>query len=170
MSQSSEGALRIVLQKISDERHALELRREGGARERVVCETRSYLSHDLLHYALEGEAGLDSGFWGNLAQGRSLAEMNDRQRPMTPEMAPIERVVGMLSGLTRGMPPDELLSTIRSSSASSGSPLPSWLGPELVAAVAERLRRLQGQWRATPYGGSLELEWPPAPLRAEGTR
>lgn len=50
-----------------------------GARP-VACETRSYLVHDLLHYAVESEAGLSGGFWGNLARGKTLADMNDLRR------------------------------------------------------------------------------------------
>ena len=50
----------------------------GGRVERVECETRSYLVRDLLHYAVESEAGLEGGFWGHLARGKTLADMNDR--------------------------------------------------------------------------------------------
>jgi hypothetical protein len=59
--------LRIAFHKISGQRHALEIVRAGGRRERVECETRSYLTHDLLHYAVEAEACLQDGFWGRLA-------------------------------------------------------------------------------------------------------
>jgi len=31
-----------------------------------------------------------------------------------------------------------------------------------VDRVLERLRRLVGRWRATAYGASMTLEWPPA--------
>ena len=37
-----------------------------------------HLVHDLLHYAAEQEAGVQTGFWGTLASGRTLADMNDR--------------------------------------------------------------------------------------------
>ena len=58
--------MRILLHKISDDRHTLEIVRADGRRERVDCETRSYLQHDLLHYAVETEASLAAGFWGSL--------------------------------------------------------------------------------------------------------
>ena len=29
-----------------------------------------------------------------------------------------------------------------------------------VAEVCERMRRLQGQWKATPYGETMEIAWP----------
>ena len=100
--------MRVLLHKISDERHALEIVREDGRRERVDCETRSYLQHDLLHYAAETEASLSGGFWGSLARGRTLAEMNDRT-PIegTSEMMVIEKVVGALSGMMKGQTPEQ---------------------------------------------------------------
>jgi hypothetical protein len=45
--------VRIAFRKISDERHALAIVRDDGAREEIECETRSYLRHDFLHYAVE---------------------------------------------------------------------------------------------------------------------
>ena len=58
--------VRLSFVKMTDERHALEVVRDDGRRERVECETRSYLMHDLLHFAVESEAG---GLWGRLAAG-----------------------------------------------------------------------------------------------------
>ena len=89
--------MRVSFVKQSDEQHALEVVREDGRREHVVCETRSYFLHDLLHFAVESEGALTGGFWGRLAQGMTLAEMNDRKRPVGPEsaeLAAIEQLVG----------------------------------------------------------------------------
>jgi hypothetical protein len=74
--------MRIRLRKLSEERHELAISRDGASWETAECETRSYLTHDLLHYAVEAEAGVQSGFWGRLASGATLAEMNDRARAM----------------------------------------------------------------------------------------
>jgi hypothetical protein len=163
--------MRIALHKISDDRHALELIRESGARERVECETRSFLLHDLLHYAVESEARLAAGFWGELAHGKTLAQMNDRTgaeeaaargmafAAMSDELAAIEQVVGVLSGLTKGRNSAELVSGMRRYAENLGTSLPDWVSVELVDAVQERMRRLIGHWKATPYGGTMELQW-----------
>ena len=150
----------VILTKVSDDRHSLELVHDGGSRERVVCETRSYLVHDLLHYAVEAEARIASGFWGRLAAGATLAEMNDRTRPMDDAMAAVEQVVGALSGVTKGRSAGELVSGIRRFSASVGAASPEWLTEPFVAAVEERMRRLLGRWNATPRGGRMELRFP----------
>jgi hypothetical protein len=155
--------MRIVLHKRSKMLHALEIVRSSGERELVECETRSYLIHDLLHYAVEAEARLESGFWGNLARGRTLAELNDRTGRALAAEAPglmaIERVVGALSGLTKVRTPAELVKALREYEAAIGEPTTPWLNEELISVVQERMRRLLGHWSATRYGSTMELPW-----------
>jgi hypothetical protein len=176
--------VRIVFRKISDERHVLEIVRDDGRREHVDCETRSYLQHDLLHYAVESEARLEGGFWGCLAKGRTLAEMNDRSGKAmaaaagppraaapgepsndmhtapTSDMGTIEQVVGAVTGVLKGRTPYEIVTGLGRYAESVGSTLPSWLTARFIVAVQDRMRQLLGQWKATPYGGSMELAWP----------
>jgi hypothetical protein len=156
--------MRIVFRKISDERHMLEIVRDGERREQVECETRSLLVHDLLHLAVESEAKLTGGFWGNLAKGRTLADMNDRtgkaMQAEAPEMAVIERLVGSLSGAVKGRSAAEMVAALTKHATALGSTNPSWLTEELVVAVQERMRQLVGHWKATPCGGAMEIEWP----------
>jgi len=54
--------MRVSFVKQSDEKYALEIVREDGLREGVVCETRSTLLHDLLHFAVESEGALTGAF------------------------------------------------------------------------------------------------------------
>jgi len=156
--------MQIVFRKISDERHTLEIVREDGRREEVDCETRSLLVHDLLHLAVESEAKVTVGFWGNLAKGRTLADMNDRtgkaMAAEAPEMAVIERLVGSLSGAVKGRTAAEMVAALHKHASALGSTNPDWLTEELVTLVQERMRKLLGHWKATPFGGSMELHWP----------
>jgi hypothetical protein len=156
--------MRILFRKHTDERHTLEIVQDGGRREGVECETRSYLLHDLLHYAVESEAGLGGGFWGNLERGKTLADMNDRTGQAmisaAPEMAVIERIVGALSAAAKGMPAARMVALMGEYAQSLDTTLPAWLTERLVVAVQERIRRLIGEWKATPYGGTMELAWP----------
>lgn len=148
-----------------DRIYALEIVRDDGRRERVECETRSYLQHDLLHYAAESEAALNGGFWGNLAKGKTLAQMNDRTGMGTadgmPELPIIEKIVGVLSGAMKGLSPEQSVSGFQEYASSLGEAVPRWFTTEFVARVQERMRRLMGRWKATPFGRAMELEWPP---------
>ena len=60
--------MRILFRKISGEQHGLTVVRPDGRRESLVCETRSVLMHDFIHYAVESAARIESGFWGLLAR------------------------------------------------------------------------------------------------------
>jgi len=155
--------VRISFRKISDDRHELAIERDGRS-ERMACETRSFLRHDLLHYAVEGEGGRSAGFWGLVAGGRTLVEMKDDAAALfadgAGELPWIERVVGALHGVGKGRSPEQLVAGIRSMAGSLGSEPPAWLTVELVERVEERMRQLLGHWRATPYGGCMELAWP----------
>jgi hypothetical protein len=156
--------VRIALRKVSDERHVLEIVRDGGRVEAIACETRSYLRHDLLHYAAESLAGVDGGFWGTLARGVSLAEVNDRSAyaaaPATPELLAMERIVGILSGAVKGRSAAQIVAGFQSHADALGWSTPAWLTADFVAAVQERMRQLHGRWKATPYGQAMELTWP----------
>jgi hypothetical protein len=157
--------MRILFRKIPGPNHELALVRPDGRRESVLCETRSTLIHDVIHYAIEGAARLETGFWGRLAAGRTLAEMNDRADLPPPdeaaEMATVERFVGALSGAAKGMPATELLAGIARYAAGTNDVVPPWLTEAVVVEAQECLRRLVGAWRATPPGGAVELAWPP---------
>lgn len=165
--------MRILFHKLSDDRHGLEIVRDDGRRERIECETRSFLHHDLVHYALETEASLEGGFWGSVARGRALASANGRvetESPYdTPEMLLVERIVGALStGLAKDGAPAEIAARLRAYEVALGNE-PPWLTAGLIAAVRERMRRLGGQWKATPFGGTLELPWPAQrPVHSDG--
>jgi hypothetical protein len=162
------GAMRIAFRRIDDRRHTLEVTRADGGTESVECETRSYLVHDLLHYAVESEAGLRGGFWGNLAAGKTLAQMNDRtglgMADAAGEMGAIEQIVGALHGATKGRSARDVVAGVRRFNESIGVSTPSWLTEAFVERVQDRMHQLQGQWRATPRGGRMELSFSPPDL------
>ena len=105
--------MRILLTKLNNDRHALEIIRADGSRERAELETKSLLVHDFIHLALEAEAGIQDGFWGLVAAGKTFAEMNDRTGAGIAEhvgsMAVIEMLVGALSGALSGVQHDAVL-------------------------------------------------------------
>ena len=157
--------MRILFRKISGEQHGLTIVRPDGRRESLVCETRSVLMHDFIHYAVESAARIESGFWGLLARGRTLAEMNDRAGlpsvAEAVEMATVERFVGALSGAAKELPAAQLIAGIRRYAGAMDGEVPPWLTEAMVVDARERLRRLAGAWRATPAGAAVELDWPP---------
>lgn len=154
--------MRILLTKISDQRHALEIVRTDGSRETVELVTREALFHDLLHYAVESSLPTQGGFWGTLASGKTMDDLNDRTGESIKENAntlyEVEGIVGVMSSVMR-RPVDQAFAKLRWFSESQGQEPPPWCTASFVAEVSERMRRLQGKWKATSYGESMEIAW-----------
>jgi len=154
----------IRITRLSNDRHRLEIVRDDGTRESHELETRSALAHDLAHYAVELEAGLEESFYGRLAQGLTYDELITTPLK-TAEAMETERIVVLIQnayrrGDTLGSAPGEEAQKIAAGFRAMESELPSWLTGDCVSRVLERLRRVQGQWRATPFHQTLELEFP----------
>lgn len=158
-SEKSRSQIRILLTRLSSDRHRLEIIREDGSSEQRALETRSLLTHDLVHFAVETEAGLTGGFYGQLAEGQRLEFVDD----LSGEALLVERLVGAATGLIAADPPstaEAFVSGFAAFLSAYGETLPAWLTPAYVDAVRERLRRLLGRWRATPFGETMELAFP----------
>ena len=154
----------IRFTRLTNERHRFEIVRDDNVREALELETRSALAHDFAHYAVEVEAGLGSSFYGRLAQGIAYDAL--LATPSTqPEALQTEVVVALVQGILKSddpakTDPETLAHNIGAGFRATGAEPPAWVTPELLARVRERLRRLHGQWRATPFHQTMELEFP----------
>jgi hypothetical protein len=154
----------IRLTRLTNERHRLEFVRDDGSSEARDLETRSALLHDLVHYAVETEAGLGASFYGQVAGGKTYEALT--AEPSTdPEAMQTEAVVARIQGLTKNAAwsladPGDIAESIAAGFRALGHAPPAWLTADLIVRVRERLRRVQGQWRATPFHHTLELDFP----------
>jgi hypothetical protein len=158
------AGLTLRFTKLSDERHRLEYRRLDGSGEAIEMETRSLLQHDLLHLALESEAGLRGSFYGILAKIGGYEELSVAGgAALGGEVAITERIVGALQGAMKdgeAFDGEAFAERMAEYLDLFGERPPRWLTPELLARVQERTRQLTGRWKATPYGGVMELAFP----------
>ena len=155
--------MRILLTRISNRNHRLELVRHDGSRDSAELVTREALFHDLLHFAVESSLPTDRGFWGTLAGGRTIADLNDRTGESVRENAEmlyqVEGIVGVMTGVAE-MSAEEALARLEWFSQSQNQSPPEWCNQRFVASVVENMRRLQGRWRATAFGETMEILWP----------
>lgn len=161
---AASGVMEIFLTKLTNDTHSFEIVRDDGSRERLELETKSYLTHDLLHYAIEGSAGIVSGVWGTIAGGTTLAELNNREmvHERSTDIGVVEMLAGALTPLTKGERIDEeRVQYLQNYVRESGTTPPPWFTYQLIVDVEERMRRLLGQWRATPFREPMNLSWPP---------
>src|SRR5262245_42465770 len=154
----------IRLTRLTNERHRLELVRDDGTREARELETRSALLHDLVHYAVETEAGLEASFYGLLASGKTYESLA-AEPSNDPETMQTEAVVGRIQGMAKNdswadIDAEALAQSLIAGFRSLGHEAPAWLNGDLIVRIRERFRRVQGQWRATSFHQTLVLEFP----------
>lgn len=156
----------VRFHRVNEREYRLEVVRADGFRDQVVCETRSLLRHDLVHFALESAAGLSGGFWGALAAGDSLQMMNDRSgRGLANRLEglmSIERVVGALQGAIGGdASPGHIVRQLREYHLALGEHPPDWVNEAVISRTLVSLSSLEGHWRATRTGEVMALNWRP---------
>ncbi len=146
--------------------HGMTLWRADGSQETLRLETRSMLLHDLVHFAVETAAGLGDGFYGRLARGTGYAALAAGAGSAPDEaLMAIERVVGAVQGAWRdGFDADRVAARLADYLPQVGAAVPAWLTADCLRQVAATLRRLEGAWRATPFGEALELHFAEAAL------
>lgn len=129
----------------------------------MSLETKTYLFHDLMHFAVESEATLAHGFYGRLLQGYRYEELALPEMEVSPsggdrEIAMIERVVGLLTGvLKHDASEEEAVAGLVNLLSASGEAVPTWFTAEFVRGVKARMKALLGEWNGTPFGEEMNI-------------
>ncbi|MEQ8953582.1 MAG: hypothetical protein RL120_05565, partial [Gammaproteobacteria bacterium] len=128
--------------------HRLQVVRADGSTDEAALNSRSFLRHDLAHLAVEMEVPLKGGFWGSIAAGNKL-DGSEFGR----DIGVAEKLAGPVQTLMRKEAgADSYLQVLR-------HVLPERADIELAQRIHERIRQIRGHWRATPFGGTMELTW-----------
>jgi hypothetical protein len=102
--------------------------------------------HDLMHYAVETELGLEGGFWGLTAAGADLETLSDKQAAGLNEAEAI--VNAATSAITiPGYERDEAR--------------PDGVDPERFEAACDAAAHWLERWREVAPGETLVVEYPP---------
>lgn len=157
--------MKILLTRLTNDTHRLECIRDDGTRESAELETKSLLKHDLVHLAVEKEAGLLEGFWGLVAAGKTFKELSGKNtmspgEPPKSELAITEMVVGMMTGyLVNQAKAEDILLAADTIFKGSSIALPPYLTPSFMEAVSKRYKALIGQVNGTPFHETIELSF-----------
>jgi hypothetical protein len=69
-----------------------------------------------------------------------------------------ECMVGVMTGMLKSDAPASLaIESAENLLHASGEALPEWFTEDLVVRVKERMRRLEGEWKGTPFGSTMTL-------------
>ena len=156
------NGLALRFTRLSPTHHRFEYRRDDGSGEAIELETKSFLFHDLLHYAVESEAGLKGSFYGILGKIGGYEELSvNGGAALGGEIAITERVVGALTGALQRDDLDEaaFVAEVNEYLDFFEERAPRWFTLPFIAAVRERMRQLMGRWKATPSGETMELQF-----------
>jgi len=155
--------MKISFLKISDKEHELRIVRRDGSSDFSLCETRSFLVHDLTHLAFELEAKIQNGFWGLVAQGKTLSELSDRSMiadlSNEAEIMVIEKTVAILQSLIKGRTPGNIVEEFWRQGSNFDWARSEWFELDFVTRVDQRLQGLFGRWKATKYGETMDIVW-----------
>ena len=170
----------------SDARVVVKVERDDGA----ILETSSpgghdRLPHDLIHYVVERELGIDDGFWARLAAGvtyknfRVVAPPVAKRSPSSPRRArrsPLKRkgvleaevLVGIFHDIWDGTAEREW-GSVRAFLDTIWSPRTRSRADELDDATIRRVCRAldetEAAWRRVGAGESLRVSWPQQSVR-----
>lgn len=136
------------------------------------------LPHDLAHFVVESELGLEQGFWGCVAAGAvipGLAVVSGRRRPHATERShavlrtagqrPTEAehmvkvVLEVAIGRMDERAPSRALALINDGWRPPGRSR-ARIGPADLARVCNRVRQVKASWLELAAGEALTLAWP----------
>jgi hypothetical protein len=166
--------MQITFRKTSDRTLETTALRDDGVTVQVRRSYRkSELPHDLCHYVVETELGLERGFWGCIGKGvlfsgmsvvsgrrRSVANPRSRARiRATPqERGASEFLVEAFSAAARIRDPALRFAKLVSPEVKQWFPL--HVDKETRRRIVERLLILESRWRELSDGESITLFWP----------
>lgn len=99
--------MKIELKKITNYQCEYTLAMDDQSLERITLETKTYLVHDICHFAVEKNLGYKNGFWGMLSQGYTFSELFAKDNPQTEELRFIEQIVGPVQSVYLGHIPKQ---------------------------------------------------------------
>ena len=168
------GRMQILVTK-GERADWIEARRADGSVEREHVPHKGPVAHDLVHFAVETELGMDRGFWGMIAAGHApqqIVEMAkaaghaSAKRAITPDpdfvqAIQVERIVESFEAesWSGGSDNDSLRAMAEAGCAQSLVACPE-LTDVAIARVRDRLGGLAGQWSTLAVGETLALQWP----------
>lgn len=143
--------MNIQFQKRNAAQHTLSTFLDKKLQEQHTYDTKTYFLHDIVHYCVEKEVGIQNGFWGLLAQGYKIADFGTGKVPMR-ELGQTEKIVGPVQSFFSGhMPADLFWENMKL--------VPLALPAGFLDAVVAQVKGIMDQWRYLPVGEVLELEF-----------
>ncbi|WP_268224357.1 hypothetical protein [Sinomicrobium oceani] len=140
--------------EIKKQNHQCEytLTRANGSMESITLDTKTYLLHDICHFAVEKHLKYPKGFWGMLAQGHAFLDLFGKDNPQTTELRFIEQMVGPVQSVHSGHIPKQDLGLYIEH-------LDSTIEENVLDAMLAEIGTTMAHWEKLEVGQQLTLEW-----------
>lgn len=156
----------ITFTKNTPTHQTFEIKRSDGSVETALLETRSFMPHDLIHFAYEMQVPCLHSFYGRLAQGTPLETFKEMNvmfstNPSDAELITTERITGPLTTFLRGgLSNEDFIQALKNLFDALSEPLPTHITPSFLDDSKIRYNALFGQWSALPHHTPMQLHWP----------
>jgi hypothetical protein len=156
--------MEITFTKTSLTHHTLRVVRKDGTTEEALLETRTFMPHDLIHYAYEKMAGRKHSFWGLVASGARLSDF-DKEKVKelmkgNEEIRLTEMLTGWLHGyLTSNVTEDQAIAALANMLEANMIPLPPYITHDFIKDLKEYFFHLRGHWNAMAKNEEMKLIW-----------
>lgn len=144
--------MRLVFTKGSGNYDTLDVRRDGGAAQRIDCPKQRIIPHDMVHFAVESVMAV-RGILSSLADGVPATFA-----PGGESAEAIERLVETIQAEAWSGPTDaaDLIALYEVACEARGHAVIP-VDTAAIDAIRARMADLTGRWDALPVGSSLEL-------------
>jgi hypothetical protein len=127
--------------------------------------------HDLMHFVVEAEWGIDGGVFGQLAAGGDAGTFWPVDQELLRKWSRRrKRSRVRFEGGRRAEALAAVVESAWNARHCRGPAVPAELDPERLEHALETLDGLARRWRALQVGGSITLEWPRRAVRPATTR
>lgn len=144
--------MKIEVKKATKHQCQYSVTRNDKSVERITLETKTYLVHDICHFAVEDNLHYVNGFWGLLSQGHSVNSLFGKDNPQTIELRFIERIVGPVQSVYSGHIPKEDFEQYISH-------LDNTMTNNFLGSCLTEIRAILQKWEQLSVGQYLTLKW-----------
>jgi hypothetical protein len=156
----------------------IDIRRSDGSTACTSFPHKGPVPHDVVHFFVELELGIQMGFWGLVAHGHDPEEIAamakvaghasaKRRREPDPSFVPAiqaERIVECFEADLWAPGSDAATFREAAFTACDQSLVPRVaIEPEKISRIRHQLAAFRRRWEVLPFGSSCTLEWPENP-------
>lgn len=153
----------------------ISVRRPDGSDATTSFPHKGPVPHDVVHFFVERELGIDRGFWGLVADGHDPEEIGgmakaaghaSAKRRIAPDPSFVaaiqaERIVECFEAdlWGGGCDPETFIATVDAGCKQSLVPTPA-IEPSKINHIRGQIAAFRRQWVALPISSSCTLDWP----------